>query len=129
MLVLELGVLVFLSFNLGKEMLKKKALAREVASLEQELGQLEKDKDDLSDLLSYVQTDSFVEFEARNKLNLAKEGESVIVIPQADKPSEPAGAVGGAYEDNGVRPNPGRETNNAVRWWQYFFSPNNLWLD
>lgn len=121
MLFLELAILVFFSFNLGKEMLKKNVIKNEVAALERELGQLEGEKNKLSDLLSYAQTDSFVESEARAKLNLAKEGESVLVIPEADRQLAQAGAPAGDAKDSDNKNLPLRK-NNVIRWWEYFFA-------
>lgn len=125
-LFLELALLAFFSFNLGKEMLKKNALEKEVLSLQEELSQLDKDKSELSELLNYVQTDAFAELEAREKLNLAKAGENLIVIPSADGGTQ---AVAGQKEENAASGNSAGKKNNLVRWWQYFFAEDKLWLD
>ena len=124
-LFLEVAILLFFAFNVGKEMYKKHSIEQEVSRLEAEIGKLENNKSELSALLSYVKTDAFVEQEAREKLNLAGEGESLVLMPEADNinasssPEQVALAVNDSEE-------PPVQSTNLERWWQYFFEHERL---
>lgn len=127
-LFLELAILAYFAFNVGKEMYKKHSIAEEVSRLEAEIGKLEGNKSELSALLSYVKTDTFVEQEAREKLNLAGEGESLVLMPDADAAQgEPPKAL--AQAETATEPSAEalpQTTTNLERWWQYFFEHERL---
>lgn len=134
-LLLEIVILLFFGFKVTKEVLKKRAIEREISRLEADIGRLTRDQDKLSSLLSYVRTDGFVEQEAREKLNLAKEGESLLLAPQVDAASSSEGAVAGANvapaEDapaslSGATAPP---ASHLKLWWRYFFDRERLWED
>lgn len=123
-ILIEVGVLVFFAFNLGEEMLKKRAIEAEIKKLEQEISKLENNKNELGELLGYIQTDAFVTSEAREKLSLVPEGESVLLIPDADKVSDAPGAAQAAGLVAGAA-----QGGNAVRWWKYFFDYEGMWVE
>lgn len=120
-IILELLALLFFGFKVGKEILERKAIEKEVARLEAEIGKLQNNKDDLGALLEYAKTDSFVEKEAREKLNLVKQGEEVLVIPDVDVSLslEPANESEGA-----VLPK-----SHVRLWWEYFFDNGQMWME
>ena len=124
LLALEIAVLLFFGFNAAKEMYKKHSIGEEVSRLEAEIGKLEGDKSELSALLSYVKTDAFVEQEAREKLNLAGDGESLVLMPEADiKPeSQPEQTASIAFDSSPKA----ASSSNLERWWQYFFEHERL---
>lgn len=53
-----------------------------VETLEQQVKNLNKKKTELSQELEVVKSNHFIESEARNKLHLAKENETIVVFPQ-----------------------------------------------
>lgn len=120
-LVFELILIAALGVSLGKQIFKKQSIGGEIGKLEADIGKLEKQKNDLTALLDYVKTDGFVEAEARNKLNLAKPGENLVLIPAGD--SDPAAPPEAAASG----PTPASRPSNLVKWWQYFFEHNKLW--
>lgn len=111
-----LGIIVlgFLVFSFGKKFLELKDIDQEVKSSQDEIAQLEAKNNDLSSLLSFLNTDDFLEQEARLKFNLQKPGESVVVIPSLNGKQE---NIGGAPTDN-VGDN---TLSNPKKWWDYFF--------
>lgn len=130
-LFLEMVILLFFAFSVAKEIMKKRAIEREIGRLEADIGRLQNDKDKLSALFSYAQTDAFVEQEAREKLNLAKEGENLLLLPKADAASGTAGveAASAAYMEPDLSEPAGPPPSNAKLWWRYFFERERLWED
>jgi len=124
-LALEFLLILFFAFNVGQEILKRKAIEAEIKSLENEIGKLETDKDDLSKLLAYVETDSFIKNEARDKLNLVESGENVVVIPDIDAAAQDASSS----PDVSVSLAAGIPDSNLKRWWEYFFDYDKLWIE
>jgi|TARA_B100001971_G_C18177889_1_gene530973 cell division protein FtsB len=129
MIVIEIVALALFGFNLGKQVMQKRAVDAEVERLEIEIGKLEYKQDDLGNLLKYVQTDEFVEQEARNKLNLVKEGENLVVIPEVD--AEPDALLAEEILDDDSQNIKGFVLGDSKikLWWKYFFDNDTLWLD
>lgn len=137
-LVVEAIIIIFFAFNVAKEIIRRRALAAEVRKLTADISQLEKNKSELATLLDYVKTDAWVEAEARSKLNLAKDGEKLVLVPAidgsaasdtpADEPARPASLAGSA--DSARRqPLAIASKSNLVRWWDYFFEHERLWQE
>ena len=81
---------------------------------------MEKKHQELDQLISYVGSQDFLEKEAKDKLNLKKEGENVAMINESALGQE---AVGGSATttpaQNPVAP---KDENKLIRWWKFFFS-------
>lgn len=134
-LLLEIVILLFFGFKVTKEVLKKRAIEREISRLEADIERLGRDQDKLSSLLSYVRTDGFVEQEAREKLNLGKEGENLLLAPQIDAATSTVGAIAGAAvsPSEDTEPSllePAAPPSSHIKlWWRYFFEHERLWED
>ena len=126
-LFIELAIVLFFGFNLGKEILKKQAIENEIQKLEQDLSKLDSEKSELTDLLNYIQTDSFIESEAKEKFNLAKQGESLLVIPEIDVSDKSIATT--KKEDQESDKVIAQNKSNVQKWWEYFFDRNEYWLD
>lgn len=107
-------LVIFLLLALGKNFIKRYQVNREIARLEAEIGKLETGNQELTDLIDYLNTDFFVEEEARLKLGLSKDGENTVIVPdsltgsnQLDVSSQTG------YNEKAL--------NNPQKWWQYFF--------
>lgn len=72
---------------------------------------LEIENRQLKDRFSQIQSSQFIEEQARNKLNLSKEGETIIIIPE-DKLKEVLGASSSVQPVNFP---------NWLGWWKVFF--------
>ncbi|MFH1509025.1 MAG: septum formation initiator family protein [bacterium] len=112
LLPLLLVALIFVGISLGKEILRKYRIDNEIKNLEADIQELEHRNQELSNLLDYLQTDSYKEIQAREQLGLQKEGETAITI-QSDLETPPEIA---SFEVE-VR----EEIPNPLRWWNYFF--------
>ena len=118
---LLVGVIAFMlvTYALFKETYKKYQIQKEVETLRFEAEDLEKKNEKMRGLVEYFKTDNYSEKEAREKLNLKKEGEKVVVLRSDDSPNK---EVRPGTEDL-----PRQEINmpNPIKWWDYFFKRNN----
>jgi len=86
---------------------------RTIVREEQErLAQLQKRNQELKEKKQFVETTTFIEQEARDRLGMAREGETVILMD-----------TGNTVESKGhtVIHSPSDQTSNWKRWWQIFF--------
>ncbi|MFA6908442.1 MAG: septum formation initiator family protein [Patescibacteria group bacterium] len=120
LLSVELLFLVLIGVALGKELVQKYTIEREINQLKEEYANLEKQKVDLEQLVTYFQTDSFQEEEARTKLGLIKPGENVIILPQQN--GEDRAASSSSTTDESVSLS---QSSNPQRWWSFFFRTKN----
>jgi len=109
--------LIGLTINLGRESYRKYQLTKEINKLESDIERLEKKDEQMANLLEYFKEGSYLEQEARLKLNLKKPGEKVVVISQS----------AGAEVDERIMVETenqvSNETANFWKWWEYFFTP------
>ncbi|KKT25251.1 MAG: hypothetical protein UW11_C0031G0004 [Parcubacteria group bacterium GW2011_GWA2_43_9b] len=110
---------VWLSLVLVKAFYKKKQLDQEIGSLKAEIDKTDKKGQELSQLLSYFNSESYLEKEAKNKLNLKKEGENVVMVQDTS-----GGAALGENNDGAsveAAISSPAEENNLIKWWKFFF--------
>jgi cell division protein FtsB len=114
-LIVGIAVLVLFSVSLGKEVIRRYEVNKDIQTLEKDVAELEKQNTELSELIEYLNTDSFKEKEARTKLGMAKAGEKVVVIPDVTVAEDNATELVGAPENV-------EELSNPERWVAYFFN-------
>lgn len=104
-------VLLILSFvKVAREALLRYEIKKEIASLESRLQDLEGRSAKTNNLISYLQTDDYIEKEAREKLNLAASGEKQINLVTNNMPLSDENS-----SDQTKQNNPGK-------WFDYFFN-------
>lgn len=116
-------LLIFISVALGKAVYKRYQIQKEIALIQAEIQKAEGKNKELARLLEYLDTSSFQEKMARQKLNLKREGENVVVIPVKKKGEEVI--LGENNQNNNNEPLAETKTNkfeNPKKWWYYFFS-------
>jgi cell division protein FtsB len=106
------GILIFVMFITARILVQKRIVDREISKLQNQMEDIKKDNEKLSSLVQYLNTPEYHEKEAREKLNLRKEGEYVVVLPQ--------GEVSGT--DNEVTSNSKKPKYKL--WYDYFFNVN-----
>jgi cell division protein FtsB len=108
---------IWLSLVLIKTIYKKYELNREINNLKAEIEKMDKSGQEMNQLLDYFSSQSFLEKEAKEKLNLRKEGESVVMVSEEAVNQElitlqaTSSAKEGSFE----------KKNNFLKWWEYFF--------
>ena len=90
--------------------MQKREVDSEVARLQSQSDNLNNSNKELSELIKYLETPEYKEKEAREKLNLKKEGEQVVVLPDSSELD-----VNGNVASANTSPNP-------TKWFDYFFS-------
>src|SRR3989339_864460 len=61
---------------------KRYQMAKEIANIQQQISQLKKENQDLTIAIESFNNPSFLEKEAKRRLNLRKEGEEVVILPK-----------------------------------------------
>jgi cell division protein FtsB len=77
----SLGVAILIAYGLIAQIFNTIHSGDRLEQATNELNQLQLKNSELKRKLDEVKTDYFVEKEARDKLNLSREGETIIVIP------------------------------------------------
>lgn len=96
-------------FYLAEGTIKSNRVNSEINDLQGEIGHLEKQNQDLSQLIDYLKSDTFIEQEAKLKMGLKKPGENLVVMPQNENPEAQNTSL---LEANKTNPS---------KWWSYFF--------
>lgn len=97
-------------FSLAKGTIRNYKVNSEIELLEQEIGHLEKQNQEFGQLIEYLNSDIFIEQEAKLKMGLKKEGENLIVIPNKELSVDP--------EEEKEAENKA----NPEKWLEYFFN-------
>jgi len=108
---LLLAVILVVSVGFGRVYLQKRQIDIEIAKLEERADKVAKDNEELSYLVKYFNTPEYQERQAREKLNLKKEGEVVVGLPEEaqEQSTEVASSM---------------SKNHAKEWFEYFFANN-----
>ena len=112
---LGLIIIVLISFPLARTVSQRYKIDQEIESLGSEISELENTNQDLNKLISYLESDQFVEEQARLNLGLRKEGEDVLVIKDPAELNKVSGA-------DGIKDLNSKDLSNLQQWLNYFFS-------
>ena len=80
LLVLALGL--YLVVSLVQQIVSLWRAEEKIRIAQEKAKEARKENEQLVEELKYVQSDEFVEKEARDKLGMGKEGETIVVLPQ-----------------------------------------------
>jgi len=101
---------LFLIFKFTGSLLYLINSGKQVKAVEERILKLERERREIFQKYQYYQSDEFVEEEARNKLNMSKPGETIVILPPS-----PTTFLN----------QPGEKTNlplpNWKKWWNLFF--------
>jgi cell division protein FtsB len=117
-LLAEMVILTFSIIAFVKTVNKKSSIDSEIGLLQSQAQKLKEEKQFYQQELQETSLSSYVELEAKKKLNYRRPGETVLVF----------------YEDTARQPLPAKsalsqketkEPSNLVKWWEYFFRNGN----
>ena len=106
-----LFLFIFILFGLAKGTLKSHKVSAEVDQLQAEINRLETQNQDFEQLVKYLNTDTFIEQEAKLKLGLKKANENLVIIPDSEIP--------GSFD---AKKTEAAATSNLEKWLAYFFN-------
>ena len=95
----------------GREGYRNYKINQEIKNLQKKIDELNKTNTELSEMEKYLQSDEFLEKEARLKLNLIREGEKLVIIKRSEEPKLEEAKP----EDRN------KKIPNILKWWEYFF--------
>jgi len=110
-------VIVFFLISAIKDYYSQEDLRDDISTLESQISNLQDEQYDLSETLSQVQGEDFVENEARTKLNLRKPGENIIIVSNDKDIQE----LNKDKTDSGIKDLLEQPESNLSLWWKYFF--------
>ncbi|PIR12715.1 hypothetical protein COV49_04510 [Candidatus Falkowbacteria bacterium CG11_big_fil_rev_8_21_14_0_20_39_10] len=111
---LGLLIIVLISIPLAKKVSKRYVIDEEIKGLETEIQELGEKNKDLKEFITYLESDQFLEEQARLNLNLKKPGEEVVVIQEnLDQ---------GAEAENLALSEGKKNRSNPEKWLAYFFN-------
>jgi cell division protein FtsL len=111
-----LTVLVLIGISLGKETYRKRQVQKEIEGLQDQVRQLNQENSELNNLIAYFSTQEFQEKEAREKLNLQKDNEQMVVLRKelSTKKENQAGETQNSVPEEDTSP-------NWQKWLKHFF--------
>lgn len=95
--------------QLSREAMRRHAINAQIRKIEQDMSNLKNKRFELNRIISYLQSDAYIEEEARKKLNLRRPGEAVYVVPDVKQRADDVGNQAGSMTA-------------AQEWIHYFFS-------
>ncbi|KKR07353.1 MAG: hypothetical protein UT32_C0012G0016 [Parcubacteria group bacterium GW2011_GWC2_39_14] len=113
-------LIIVLAIGSVREYLRQKELNKEMVTLQEDIKNLNLEKNQFLSSIEAYKSEFFVEQEARLKFNLQKSGEKVLVIPQGG-----SGGLVGLGGENDLAEAQSASTrfyvNNVRAWGNYFF--------
>lgn len=109
---------LFLVISFLRVFLKDYELRKEIGRLQTDVNKLEKRKIESLEVLKKLQSDSYIEERAREELQAAKPGEAVLVVPGLSVSSTQQNSLTIEIEEV-------VQLSNPLKWWYYFFRPDN----
>lgn len=103
--------MVGMSVLLGRELVKKYQIDKEIKQLEREITALESKNKEINELIDYLKSAEYRERQARSLLNLQKPGEFAVALPNPE----------GQDQENVKLKESKDSRSNLEKWWEYFF--------
>ncbi|MFA6215224.1 MAG: septum formation initiator family protein [Patescibacteria group bacterium] len=104
-------ILFFILINLAKSWQQSHQVKNEMTDLQNQIQTLEKDNSNLKELVTYLNSNAYIEEKARVDLGLKKAGEKVVVVN--DLPTDEISEANKNEEQKNL--------SNSQKWWKYFF--------
>ncbi|MEX2028449.1 MAG: septum formation initiator family protein [Candidatus Curtissbacteria bacterium] len=108
-LIAAVLVSILLAINSVRRIMSFRTTAQSVVEAQHQLNDLKQENEALKRELEYKKSDKFAEEEIRNKLGLAKTGETIVVLPKNDS------------SQLTVNSQQSTDLPNWQKWWNLFF--------
>lgn len=126
--IVNLVLVLIVAISFTREIVHSHDIAMQIRSLQNQSQTLQTQHLAIADLKNAVQTESFVESEARLKLGLKKPGESLVILKNekgSQTPSNLSRGKEGERTGSGVDESVSstkKPLANSTKWWYYFFN-------
>jgi cell division protein FtsB len=110
-------ILAVISVPLVRSLMQKNRVEAEISKIKTEINNLESRNKELDELMKYLQSDQFLEKQARTNFGLKRRGEEVVVIKEEGKVA--GVSTSSSDHSEGVDKETGRS--NLDKWTSYFF--------
>jgi cell division protein FtsB len=115
--VINIVILLLIGLSFGREFVRSSAISKEISALQDEKASLEEKNLSLGAYQEYLDTEAFLEYEAREKFGLQRPGETQIFIDEiGDEVVEESEVA--LFADDKVAPSTWK------LWMWYFFDPD-----
>ena len=108
----------FVFFSFGREVVRSREIEQDIARLQAEAQALSERQTELTQWQNTLQTEGFIEREARIKLGLKKPGEQVIIVQPVPQNSGVDSGDSSLYD---LSTHDTTSRSNPSKWWWYFF--------
>lgn len=125
LLAVALTIGLILTLNFSSRIKLDRDLGRIHARFSAEIESLLKEQQDLIEQLSYVKSDSYVEYWARDEGKMIREGEVLILPKSSGAPASARQSTVRMVEFQTTAPEP----QNWQLWWSLFFDREPPWSD
>lgn len=117
-IIIGISLTFLILFLASKEAARNQEIEKEIETFKQEAEKIKRNNLELEEKISYFETLEYQEKIAKEKLNLQKEGENVVIVKPVPEPKE--------NEIQDKIPEPAEEIKLPVykKWWNYFFGSN-----
>lgn len=116
-IVIVLGAVAMISLAVVKETYRRHQIQQEIEDLRNQANNKERDNQKLKGLIEYFKTSDFQEKEAKENLNVQREGEQVLLV-KGNRQKEDK-----TTSDLENKPVPKEDQrSNSRKWWDYFFA-------
>lgn len=109
-------MLTMISIPLARGLMQKNRVENEINKIKAEIDNLESQNKDLDELIEYLQSDQFLEQQARTNFGMKKRGEEVVVIKKEGR----VAGVSTSSKDRKEKTEDEKRS-NFNKWVSYFF--------
>ena len=120
-LVVNLLILFFLSLSFGREFLRDYQIQREINNLRTDAESIEARNFEITDYNAELQTQAYLEEEARLRLGLGEPGENLVIIMDQDGQSVVESEISSEQLTTQNSQLITLDASNPERWYYYFF--------
>jgi cell division protein FtsB len=120
-LVVNLFILCFLTLSFGREFFRDYQIQRDIEALQAEAEALETRNLEIAAYNSELQTEDFLESEARLRLGYAEPGEQLVVVVNPDETATDQNETYSELITHNSELAEFENVSNTQRWYYYFF--------
>jgi len=117
-LLVSIFLIIFFSSNLIRDFINKRGLIQEVNRLKDEIDTMTQRNSELGQLIGYLESDDYLEEEARLKLNKKKPDEKIIIVKPIQENQSTTTLINNDQQISK------ENDNNLLKWINYFFKEN-----